>query len=355
VRPALDAETGGADSQLKAEARRLARFRGYLEGHPRAGPETVHVDITNQCNLDCVTCWSHGKTLARPKPMSWKRQHMEAARFFRLIEELVTAGAERVVLSGGGEPFTHPDIERFVEAVKARGLRLTVITNGTLCDFERLRELAVDQLLLNLAYHPNQGPATFARLVEGAQRLRGVTKVNLVQVINGLNAHALVEMVELAARVGARSSFKVGDIPPGAERFALGPAQRHELLSRLIPEARTRAAALGVKHNLDAYQAQLAGRAMGEAPRCFAGYLYSRVSVDGAVWFCCAPIEAARLDDGDFAALWERPSYQALRARLARGEAFAACARCGKHDMNFAAERELEALLAEGVLEREHR
>lgn len=334
------------------------RFRGYLEQRVRVGPETVHVDVTNVCNLDCVTCWNYAPTLDEPKPVGWKRQRIDPEVFLRVLAEVADAGAERIVLSGGGEPFTHPDMVRFIRAVKARGLRLTVITNGTLCDFDEVAGLGVDQLLLNVAsgspetyvaYHPNQPKETFQRLVEGCRRLRGVTAVNLVQVINGLTAHEVVAMVELASSVGARVSFKVGDLPRGTLQFALTAAQRQWLLDEGLPEARKQAKHLGVRHNLDAFERQLSGVKEAQPP-CFAGYLYSRIAVDGRVFFCCAHLDAGHLSEGSFAEVWKSPRYDALRQTLHRGGTFAACQRCGKHDLNVAAERELEALLAEGAL-----
>lgn len=336
----------------------LERFKGFVEQKVRTGPETVHIDVTNVCNLDCVTCWNYGATLEAPKSIAWKRQRIAPEVFFRVLDEVVATGAERIVLSGGGEPFTHPDIERFIEGVKARGLRLTLISNGTLCDFGRLKTLGVDQLLLNVAsgspetyvaYHPNQPKETFHRLVEGCRVLRGTTAVNLVQVINGLTAHEVVAMVELAASVGARVSFKVGDLPKGTQHFALTTSQRTTLLEEGLPAARKKAKHLGVKHNLDAFERQLRGEPE-RLPPCFAGYLYSRVSVDGRVFFCCAHIDAGHVKDGPFSKVWTSPKYEALRQTLHRGGTFAACQRCGKHDMNVAAERELEALLAEGAL-----
>lgn len=337
----------------------LERFRGYLDGAPRTGPETVHIDVTNVCNLDCVTCWNYGATLDSPKPTSWKRQRIDPEVFTRVLNEVAATGVERIVLSGGGEPFTHPDLEAFIAQVKGKGLRLTVISNGTLTNFARLRELGPDQLLLNMAsaspetyvaYHPNQGLSTFGRLCAGVELLRGVTAVNLVQVINGLNAHELVAMVELAHRLGARSSFKVGDVPPGTEHFSLTSAQRAWLLEEGLPAAKKRAKHLGVKHNLAAYEQQLLGQREGPLPDCFAGYLYSRISVDGRIFFCCAHIEAGRVQEGPFEQVWRSPRYQALRERMKRKELFPACARCGKHDMNFAAEQELAALREEGLL-----
>jgi MoaA/NifB/PqqE/SkfB family radical SAM enzyme len=336
----------------------LERLKGYLEGRPRLGPETVHLDVTNACNLDCVTCWNYGSELQSPKRTAWKRQRLEPGVFHRVLGEVVEAGAERIVISGGGEPFTHPHLLEFLRAVKAKGLRLTLITNGTLCDFSELKATGVDQVLINtasasaasyVAYHPNQPEETFARLVAGARLLSDTVAVNLVQVINAVNAHELVEMVELAAQVGGRCSFKVGDVPKGTERFALTPSQRTRLLEELIPQAKARAKALDVRHNLKAYEAALKGEAQAVVP-CFAGYLYSRVAVDGRVFFCCAHLPVGHLEGRTFAEVWASPEYQALRERLARREWFPECARCGKHDLNFSADRWLRELRDAGEL-----
>lgn len=338
-----------------SEATTRERLLGWKEKKPRLGPETVHLDVTNGCNLDCITCWNYAPGLAQPKDAAWRRQRIDPAVFLRVLDEVAAVGAERIVVSGGGEPFTHPELPRLLEAVKAKGLRLTLITNGTLCDFERLKALRVDQVLLNLAsatpatyvaYHPNQGPETFDRLLAGARTLRGTTAVNLVQVINAVNAHELEAMVEVAASVGARCSFKVGDVPAGTERWALTEAQRRQVLDERIPAARARAKALGVKHNLAAYESALRGDPQAPVP-CFAGYLYSRVNVDGRVFFCCAHLEAGHVSEGPFGRIWESPRYDALRQRLHRGEWFPACARCGKYDMNYAANEDLDLLFGD--------
>jgi MoaA/NifB/PqqE/SkfB family radical SAM enzyme len=339
----------------------VERLRGAREGKPRTGPETLHLDVTNACNLDCITCWNYAPDLAHPKTAAWKRERMDAALFERLVREGAETGVERVVISGGGEPFTHPDIYRFIERVKGAGLRLTVITNGTLCDYERIAALQVDQILLNMAsatprtyvaYHPNQTEETFHRLCAGARRLANVTAVNLVQVINRVNFEEIPAMVRLAASLEARCSFKVGDAPAGTERFTLRADEVRFILAELVPQARALAKHLGVRQNLDAFQAQLSGdEPSGAVTGCYAGYLYSRVYVDGRVFFCCEHIEVGHVDDGPFPQIWKAPRYDAMRERLRRGEYFPGCARCGKHDMNFQAARRTAELLAAGELE----
>lgn len=334
------------------------RLRGWSERRPRLGPETVHVDVANACNLRCVTCWNHAAGLAAPKSPEWKRLRMAPELFERAVDGAAALGAERIIVSGGGEPFTHPEIESLLAHVKSRGLRLTVITNGTLCSFERLAALGVDQLLLNLAsatpqtyarYHPGEPPRTFERLLEGARSLAG--KVNLVQVVNHANADEVPRMVELAAGIGARCSFKVGDAPAGTERWALSAPEVAGLLAEGIPKARKRAKRLGVKTNLDAFADQLgdpAGRA--RPAHCFAGYLYARVWVDGTVFFCCEHVPVGSLATASLAEIWGSREHQAVRDRLHAGEWLPGCGRCGKHDLNFAALRALQALRAEGRL-----
>jgi len=336
-----------------------ARLQAYLEHRPCQGPETVHIDIINACNLNCVTCWNYAPGLVAPKPTTWKAQRMDAAVFARVLAEVADASTERIILSGGGEPFVHPRIHDFITAVKARSLALTVISNGTLCDFNQLAELRVDQMLINMssasaatyvAYHPNQQEETFHQLTKGISSVRGRIAINLVQVINTLNAHEIVAMIDLASRLGTRASFKVGDTPPGTESLALDTAQRHKLTDEVIPLAIQRAKALGVKNNLLAFADQL-GQHLGrsEPPACFAGYLYSRVYVDGRVFFCCEHIEVGHVNEASFGEIWASPPYDTVRQRMHRGQSYPGCARCGKHDMNFTAACQLAKLQGEWV------
>ncbi len=337
--------------------RQRQRLQGYCARCPLLGPESVLIDITNTCNLDCITCWNYAPGLMSPKDAEWRKQRMAPEVFSRVLGEVAECGVERIILSGAGEPFTHPNIDDFIAAVKARGLVLTVITNGTLCDFQRLKELGVDQLLINTssasaatytAYHPNQPPETFENLIEGVSALAGAVAVNLVQVINALNADELTAMIELSARAHARASFKLGDTPPGTECCRLDEDRRQTLLERDIPAAIARAKALGVRHNLPAFAVQLAGSSPQHVPLpCFAGYLYSRVYVDGRVFFCCEHIEVGNIEQADFGTLWRAPAYDAIRQRLHAGHGFPGCARCGKHDMNFVANAQLAMLMNE--------
>ncbi len=84
---------------------------GIAVGRPRTGPRDVHVDVTNGCNLSCVSCWDHSPLLRDPRPAAWKRRRMSLDRFGALVDQLARLGSVRqLVISGIGEPMTHPQI-----------------------------------------------------------------------------------------------------------------------------------------------------------------------------------------------------------------------------------------------------
>ena len=104
---------------LSAKALRARILAGIAAGRPLVGPSNVHVDVTNGCNAACITCWDHSPLLAEGRPAAWKRRRLPLSDFRALVEDLAGLGSVRaVVLSGMGEPLTHPDIYEMIGLVK---------------------------------------------------------------------------------------------------------------------------------------------------------------------------------------------------------------------------------------------
>lgn len=327
-------------------------LEGLDRGQVAIGPRSIHIDVTNTCNTDCVTCWDHSPHLAAPRPASWKRQRTSAAAVEALLDDVLSLGGlEAVVVSGMGDPFTHPEVYRIIEAVKARGLRLTIITNLIPADPERVLALGVDQLLIGIhaaserayrAFHPSFRTDEWARLHRALARFKEAgRRYKHVQVICATNAHELPEMVRLGARYRAeRVNFKLASLRDGTEAVRISETQRRALRERGVPEAREVAARLGVATNLDVFSRQLEAGGAATAPiaevGCFMGYAYARVLVDGTVLYCCnVEVVVGSLADGArFSELWTGPAWEALRARFRRGDYLASCAQCGKLNEN---------------------
>jgi MoaA/NifB/PqqE/SkfB family radical SAM enzyme len=339
------------------------RLDGLEHGPVQLPPQTLHIDVTNSCNTDCVTCWDHSPHLATPRPASWKRQRVDVDAVRALLDDVQTldvpaARLQAVILSGMGEPFTHKDIYALIADVKRRGLHLTIITNLVAADVDRVVDLGVDSLLVGvqgasegsyLAFHPSFLPAHWALLNRQLARLAeaGGVDVKHVQVICRDNAHELVDMIDLAAATrAARVNFKLASLHKGTEAVRITAAQRALLQGSLVQEAAARAAARGVATNLDVLAAQLrAGRddvdEFATAPvgdvGCFVGAFYARVAVDGTVLFCCnTDVVVGNLRDLPFSQWWRSARWEHWRRRMRQGRYLESCAQCGKINQNVA-------------------
>jgi tungsten cofactor oxidoreducase radical SAM maturase len=133
----------------------------------------LYVEPTTICNLNCRTCirnvWEDPKV------------HMELEVFRQLLEQTKAfPELQRVVLSGLGEPLTHPHLLEMVRLARERGLAVTIGSNGLLLDQAIARELValgVDRLILSL---DGVTPETYAGV-------RGAMLSTVLDNIRGLN------------------------------------------------------------------------------------------------------------------------------------------------------------------------
>lgn len=364
-----------------------ARLAAIDDGELRLGPETVHLDITNACNTDCVTCWDHSPHLQVPQPIAWKRQRADIERLCALVDDIASLGGLRaIIVSGMGEPFTHPGIYDLLSHLRSRGLHITVITNLVAADLDRVlgppgERPLVDALLVGvqgasersyLDFHPSFAPRHWAHLRHGLDALagRGV-QVKHVQVICRHNAHELAQMVRLAAATrAAHVNFKLASLRRGTEVVACTAAQREALSDRDIAEAEVEALMSGVSTNLVVFRQQveaqnaastscesaaLAADPSGDATSdeavgddsdapptadirevgCWIGTSYARITVDGTVLYCCnTEVVVGHLVAAPFSVLWRGEAWRRWRQRMRAGDYLPSCRQCGKFNQN---------------------
>lgn len=324
---------------------------GIRAGRPLTGPLTVHLDLTNACNAACETCWDHSPYLANPRSAAWKRRRVAWEDYEALLADLASLGSLRgLVLSGMGEPLTHPDVYRMIALAKARGWHVMMITNLLAADIEALARSGVDQLLVGVqgvspdsytGFHPGWTEQHFFTMCRYLRRLqRTPIKVRHVQVIDRHTAPELVEMVRFGRSFGAdRVNYKLASLGGGTEVAAISEDQRAWMLAEGVPAARALASELGVRTNLELFEAQLRAGGRATAPiaeiGCFMGYAYSRITVDGEVLYCCnTEVKVGSLQEAPFSSLWWGERWQALRQTLAAGRYLKGCDQCGKLEQN---------------------
>jgi MoaA/NifB/PqqE/SkfB family radical SAM enzyme len=327
------------------------RFLSLLDGQVRLGPRTIHVDVTNTCNTDCVTCWDHSPHLQEARPRSWKVQRADVPRLIEVVDDVRSLGGLRnVIVSGMGEPFTHPDIYDLLQALKARQLHVTVITNLVAADVDKIIAIGVDALLIGvqgaseqsyLAFHPSFQSLHWHKLHTQLRALQhSRVQCKHVQVICAHNAHELSAMVELAHQHAAHQvNFKLASLKHGTEVVGLSAPQRAHTLQHDVPQAMQTALRLGMHTNLPVLAAQLRTGDDETAPidevGCLIGHDYSRITVDGTVLYCCnTDVVVGSLQQHSFSTLWRGEVWQRWRARMQAGHYLPSCFQCGKLNQN---------------------
>ncbi len=111
--------------------------------HPGATPSAsyrpvVVYNCTPRCNLRCVHCYANTGCEDASDVLG-----TDAAR--RMIDSLAEFGCP-VILFSGGEPLLRPDIFELIAHAAARGLRVTLSTNGTTITRDIARELMKTEL-----------------------------------------------------------------------------------------------------------------------------------------------------------------------------------------------------------------
>jgi len=259
-----------------------------------AVPLAVNLILTYRCNLRCSYCEVWREPAAE----------MDTPTVCRLIDQMAAAGTERLGL-GGGEPMLRKDIGAIVAHAKARGLTVSLVSNG-LQVAERAPELAgLDFLAISLdgpeeVHDQARGRGSFAKAVEaiGAARAAGI-EVWTTTVLTRLNIGRIAEVLELARRLGARASFlpvmeeglksrNAPELKPDRREFAAA-------MELLLAERRRPSTPLAVSAELLRFYRDKWGRNLpasrpgawqGGDLRCQAGRLFCSIAPDGRLYAC---------------------------------------------------------------------
>lgn len=87
----------------------------------------VHINWmpTNRCNLNCPFCSCSKRD---------KQQEMSIDLAIEVIGRFHWLGCRAVTITGGGEPLCHPHLERMLLEFSYLGIKIGLVTNGTLFD-----------------------------------------------------------------------------------------------------------------------------------------------------------------------------------------------------------------------------
>lgn len=300
--------------------------------------------VTERCDTACAFC-AYDVRLRRPRR---ELNEPEAMRFGGLLASWAGAARRDVLLAWlGGEPLLWPPLQRVTYALRARGLRLALTTNGRALADPRWRRFAfqaLDELTVSLdgppAIHdrlrlrPGLGATVLGALSE-LRALRGGAVRPLLRVNTVLmrdNVEHFEELAALVAKAGADELTFNG--LGGRDRPEFFPAQRLRpvdvtTLTMALEAARGGAARHGMRIQASVpYLARLAASASLQpmpVVDCGPGQGFWFVEVDGQLAPCSFTTESAAVPIGE---LRTEADLSRLPARLAEARARSRAACC---------------------------
>lgn len=191
----------------------LSERDGDLILHPRLpDAQKLYIEVTTGCNLQCATCirnvWSDPD------------DNMSRETFDRILAGMDgLPDLQRVIFTSFGEPLTHPGILEMIEAVRKKGLAVTLGSNGLMLKPAVSRELVrlgVDRLMVSvdggLAETFEKVRGTYLdQIVENMRQFNEIKKemgslfptLGFETVILKSNLSELTEISSLAAQMNA--------------------------------------------------------------------------------------------------------------------------------------------------------
>lgn len=182
-----------------------------LESLPPEAPVTqllhpeVRYEVTDHCNASCIMCprdkHEHG------------REHgiMDQAAYERSIDEVFALGAQKVVLTGFGEPMLDKRLERKIAYAKSKGLGTYIISNGSILNSKRARtilEAGLDEI--RVSFYGMQ-PATYNAVMQGLdfdKTIKGMTEFLRLRDELGAKTRVQVSYLEMEENKSDTNLFR---------------------------------------------------------------------------------------------------------------------------------------------------
>jgi len=183
----------------------------------------IYIEPTVACNLDCITCFRNG----------WEQPigRMDDKTFGNILAGLEKLNPVPAVYFGGiGEPLSHHRTLEWVARVKAIGAKVEMITNGTLLNEKKSRQLIASGLDVLWVSIDGASPQTYADVRLGAElpeviaNLRRLVKmrkgghfpqpeIGIAFVAMQRNIADLPKVIRLGISLGAKH-FSVSNLQP---------------------------------------------------------------------------------------------------------------------------------------------
>jgi radical SAM protein with 4Fe4S-binding SPASM domain len=308
-------------------------------------------EITRRCNLRCVHCEN------RSGPRS--PDELSDGRLQQVAMQLAALGCREAVVTGG-EPLLRPAWSDVCRALSGAGVKVSLVTNGTLLDREMLAEaraagvgvvgISIDGMQAThdgIRPRETPGASPWAETVAALERCAQALPTVAITQVNRLNLEELPDVGRLLAELGVKRWQVQLAIPMGRVRdlpgpFALEPEHLEQLVAFLVRALRDPGQPLLDVSDTIGYctgeDALFRGRRRDDGTTqpgvwlgCTAGLTALAITYDGRVRGCSMmppELDAGSLHDESLAAIWNDASRFSYSTEFHPDRLRGRCARC---------------------------
>jgi len=290
-------------------------------------PMTLAVEPTTACNLRCPECPSGLRSFTRPTGKA-KLEEFEA-----LLEQ-VHRRLIYLMLYFQGEPFLHPDFERFVALAHRYGVYTLSSTNGHFLTPERCKaviEAGLDRLIVSVDGVEQASYARYRRQGDLATVIEGIRTLHTMRKRLGrTNPRIVVQFIVFGTNEHELQDIRRAYREWGADDLAIKTAQVYDFAngSPLIPKderysryRRLRDGSYVLKYRFRRHR------------HCWKMWHSAVITWDGRVVPCCFDKDAeyvlGDISQSAFRDIWQGSPYRAFRRRLIQTRShYAMCQNC---------------------------
>lgn len=193
-------------------------IRKYTCGE-KVAPIHIRVGLTNRCNLRCNFCNFHSPNEKSFYNAFNYNDMLGTEKVIKFLQDFSENGGKAVTFCGSGECTIHPGYEEICYSAQKFGLKIGLITNGTMLDKAEMLECVIKthtwvRVGLNAGSSEtysqvvNYKESAFNSILESVKYLRSNAeekefKVGLNFVITLQNCHEIVDAVKAAQKANA--------------------------------------------------------------------------------------------------------------------------------------------------------
>ncbi|MEM2087110.1 MAG: PqqD family peptide modification chaperone [Thermoproteota archaeon] len=299
--------------------------------------EEVWINVTNKCNLHCLTCFKNAGT---KYPRELTVEEIES-----LVKEISSNFHHPTIIISGGEPTLREDLIHILKVIKDNMLKVHLITNGTLLTRSMISEwksIGVDFVQVSLdGSKPEvndviRGEGIFQQVVNNVKLLKEFDlRFSLYPTICKLNLEDVPNMIKLFSEITGRSRFSAAFFAPVGRGsinegdLAVSSDDYIELFKRIIKDKRLSP----MMRNLEGFESQI-DRVPPNLTRklnCGLGTATISIDADGSVypchWLHLPQYKAGNIRERRFSELYFK-SEVLQRLRGIRVDKLENCAEC---------------------------